>query len=77
MDNLLLIIIFIGIAYLIYSMNKPKNNAIENQPIFDDIDYRVISQVNNGKINIWTYCQDEDYNFKMNWRYPQLSYNYK
>ena len=77
MDNLLLIIIFVGIAVLIYSMNKPKPNAIENQPILDDIDPRVMAQVNNGKINVWTFCQDEDYNFKMNWRYPQLSYNYR
>ena len=77
MDNLLLIIIFVGIAVLIYSMSKPKPNQIENQPILDDIDLRVMAQVNNGKINVWTFCQDEDYNFKMNWRYPQLSYNYR
>ena len=52
MDNLLLIIIFVSIAALIYFMKKPKPNQIENQPILDDIDPRVMAQVNNGKINV-------------------------
>ena len=71
MNKLLIFIVFIGITWFIYN-SKPNPNAVENQPILDDIDPIVMAQVNNNKLNVWTFCQDEDYNFKMNWRYPQL-----
>ena len=77
MNKLLIFIVFVGIVWFIYNNSKPNPNAIENQPILDDIDPIVMEQVNNGKLNVWTFCQDEDYNFKMSWRYPQLSYNYR
>ena len=75
MNTLLIIILFVGISLFIYNMNKPDiKNTIS---ILDDINPIVMDQVNNGKLNVWTFCQDEDYNFKMSWRYPLLSYNYK
>ena len=74
---LLIFIVFVGIILFIYNTSVPDPNSLEMQPILDDIDPIIMSKVNNGKLNVWTFCQDEDYNFKMNWRYPIGKYNYK
>lgn len=77
MNRLLIFIVFIGIVLFIYHTSKPNPNSLEMQPILDDIDPMIMSKVNNGKLNVWTFCQDEDYSFKMNWRQPIGKYNYK
>ena len=77
MNSLLIFIVFIGIVLFIYHTSKPNPNSLEMQPILDDIDPMIMSKVNNGKLNVWTFCQDEDYSFKMNWRQPLYKYNYK
>ena len=59
----------------IYNTSVPDPNSLEMQPILDDIDPIIMSKVNNGKLNVWTICQDEDYNFKMSWRQPIGKYN--
>ena len=60
MNNLLIFIVFIGIVFFIYHTSKPNPNSLELQPILDDIDPIIMSKVNNGKLNVWTFCQDED-----------------
>ena len=55
LNNLLIIIIFIAILLFIYNMNKPK--VQETISILDDIHPSVINQVNNGKLNIWTFVK--------------------
>ena len=77
MNKLLIFIVFIGIILFIYNTSVPDPNSLEMQPILDDIDPIIMSKVNNGKLNVWTFCQDEDYNFKMSWRQPIGKYNYK
>jgi hypothetical protein len=76
MNKLLIVILFVGIIMFIYN-NKQKSNSLYMQPILDDLNPIIMSKVNNGKLNVWTFCQDEDYNFKMSWRQPIGKYNYK
>lgn len=77
MNNLLIFIVFIGVILFIYHTSKPNPNSLELQPILDDVNPIIMNKVNNNKLNVWTFCQDEDYNFKMNWRQPMNKYNYK
>ena len=76
MNKLLIVILFLGIIIYIYN-TKQKSNSLDKQPILDDLNPIVMSKVNNGKLNVWTFCQDEDYNFKMSWRQPIGKFNYK
>ena len=77
MNKLIIFIVFFGIVFFIYNTSKPNPLGLDMQPVFDDINPLIMGKVNNGKLNVWTFCQDEDYNFKMNWRYPIGKYNYK
>ena len=76
MNNLLLIII-IAIIVILFVINRHNRVSYKKEdPVLDDIHPEVVSRVNNGKVNVWMFCNDRDLNFKMNWRYPQLKYNY-
>ena len=79
MNNLIvLLIISAALIFYVYHQGKDLSMVIQNDPILDDLSPGVVNKVNNGKINVWTFCNDRDFNFKMNWRYPQLkeTYNY-
>ena len=75
--NNLLIIIIIAVIVILFVMNRHNHITYKKEdPILDDINPEILRQVNNGKINAWMFCNNRDLNFKMNWRYPQLKYNY-
>jgi len=75
--NNLVILIIISIALIIFVNHKSKDiSIVNNDPILDDTSPLKMQNINNGKINVWTFCNNRDYNFKMNWRYPQLKHNY-
>ena len=77
MSKLIIIILIITVISILYLRNINGNMIIKKEePILDDKEPNVMERVNNDKLNIWLYCNDEKYNFKMNWRYPLLNYNY-
>ena len=77
MSKLIIILIAVTIISILYLRNINGNTVVyKEEPILDDRDSNVINRVNNDKLNIWLYCNDENYDFKMNWRYPLLKYNY-
>ena len=77
--NTLLILILISVVVFIYVHNSNGKimDMLYREPILDDRCPSMVNRIMNGKPNVWMYCNDRDYNFKMNWRYPQLKYNYK
>ena len=76
--NTLLILILISVVVFIYVHNSNGKimDMLYREPILDDRCPSMVNRIMNGKPNVWMYCNDRDYNFKMNWRYPQLKYNY-
>ena len=76
--NTLLILILISLIVFIYVHNSNSKimDVLYRDPILDDRCPSVINKIMNGKLNVWMYCNDRDYNFKMNWRNPQFKYNY-
>ena len=76
--NTLLILILISVVVFIYVHNSNGKimDVLYRDPILDDRCPSVINKIMNGKLNVWMYCNDRDYNFKMNWRNPQFKYNY-
>ena len=72
--NLILIICLIAVIVVFYFINR-KPNIVED-PILDEVSPRLMKRLTNKKLNIFTYCNQRDYNFKMSWRYPQLKYDY-
>ena len=72
--NLIITICIIAVVVVFFIINK-KPPVIED-PILDEVSPRLINRLTNGKINIFTYCNHRDFNFKMSWRYPQLKYDY-
>ena len=72
--NLIITICIVAVILVIYLINK-KPNIIED-PILDEVSPRLMQRLTNGKINVFTYCNHRDFNFKMSWRYPQMKYDY-
>jgi len=72
--NLILIICLITVVVIFYFINR-KPDIIE-EPILDEVSPIFVNRLYNEKTNIFTFCNHRDFNFKMNWRYPQLKYEY-
>ena len=72
--NLIITICLIAVVVVFLLINRTPNKI--EDPILDEVSPRLMQRLTNGKINVFTYCNNRDYNFKMSWRYPQLKYNY-
>ena len=76
--NTLLLLLVVSVLVFMYVNNQNSKiiNTLYRNPILDDTSPSVITRIMNGKQNVFMYCNDRDYNFKMNWRSPQFKYNY-
>jgi hypothetical protein len=72
--NLIITICLIAVVVVFLLINRTPNKI--EDPILDEVSPRLMQRLTNGKINVFTYCNHRDYNFKMSWRYPQLKLTY-
>ena len=73
--NLIIVLCLITVVIIFLLLNK-KTPIIE-EPILDDVSPKLLERLTlNNKVNVFTYCNHRDLNFKMSWRYPQLKYDY-
>tara|TARA_Y100000389_G_scaffold202833_1_gene249390 strand:- start:302 stop:1246 length:945 start_codon:yes stop_codon:yes gene_type:complete len=72
--NIIIVICLIAVVFVFIIINRtPK---VVEDPILDEVSPRLMQRLTNEKINVFTYCNDREFNFKMSWRYPQLKYDY-